>query len=243
MPKLNINQRYKDLIPLLSEDEFRSLEESILAQGCRDTIKIWNDTIVDGHNRYAICTKHDIPFRTSQVRIKSQSGAIVWIIDNQLGRRNLTSAARISLAMQKVEMLRKQDPGAKIHARKATAKLAGVSENTVYKYMKIRKIGEPGLVSQVESGEKKIGEAYGQLELTTRIVEELYNRDDMPGLENAYAALAVAGNIGGIGNLYRFIFDRAGLVGDKEERGVILKRLEKQLRGVEGLTDILTHSN
>jgi len=32
-------------------------EANILKNGCYDPIKIWNGTIVDGHNRYEICTK------------------------------------------------------------------------------------------------------------------------------------------------------------------------------------------
>ena len=237
MSQLKINQRYKDLIPPLSEDELRNLEESILAHGCRDAIKTWKNTIIDGHNRYNICAKHSIPFKTTQLRLKSQNDAIVWIIDNQLGRRNLTNAARIDLAAQKVDMLAKENPDGKINVRKATAKIAGVSENTVYKYMKIKKLGSPELVAQVDSGEKKIGAAYAQFMVTTRVVEEWYRNDETPGLNNTSAALGVIGNLGELGDLYRFMLGKAELLCMEEGREVVWKRLARQLRRVEGLVE------
>jgi hypothetical protein len=34
-------------------------------EGCRDALVLW-DVLVDGHNRYGICTKHGIAFKTIQ---------------------------------------------------------------------------------------------------------------------------------------------------------------------------------
>ena len=237
MSQLKINQRYKDLIPPLSDDELRNLEESILTHGCRDTIKIWKDTIIDGHNRYAICMKHGIPFKTTPVRFKSQGDAVVWIIDNQLGRRNLTNAARIDLAAQKIDMLAKENPDGVINVRKVTAKMAGVSENTVYKYMKIKQLGTPELIAQVDSGEKKIGAAYAQFMVTTRVVEEWYRNDETPGLDNASAAMGVVENMGELANLYRFMLGNAVLLCKEEGREAVCKRLARQLKRVEGLVE------
>ena len=62
--ELVIDSELSVLIPPLTPDEFTKLEDSILTEGCRDAIIVWGNVIVDGHNRYKICTKHGIPFGT-----------------------------------------------------------------------------------------------------------------------------------------------------------------------------------
>ena len=52
---------------------------------------MWNNTLVDGHNRYAILQKHpEIYFSTMPLRFENREEAIAWICRNQLGRRNLS---------------------------------------------------------------------------------------------------------------------------------------------------------
>ncbi len=94
LPVLKIDPEFKDLIRPLRRKEYLQLEENILDEGCRDPIIIWNDYIIDGHNRYAICTQHSVPFRTITKDFASKDEAIVWICKNQLGRRNITEETR-----------------------------------------------------------------------------------------------------------------------------------------------------
>ncbi len=42
-----------------------------------------------GHNRYQICSNHNIEFEAIEYEFGSEEDVIDWIIDNQLGRRNL----------------------------------------------------------------------------------------------------------------------------------------------------------
>jgi hypothetical protein len=44
---------------------------------------------VDGHNRYHICTKYDLPFQINYISFQDLEEAEIWIINNQMGRRNL----------------------------------------------------------------------------------------------------------------------------------------------------------
>ena len=89
---LKIDPEFKEKIPPLTEDEFSLLEQNILADGqVMVPLIIWNDTILDGHNRYRILQKHpDIPFKTFPKKFPDKYAAIAWICRNQLGRRNLT---------------------------------------------------------------------------------------------------------------------------------------------------------
>jgi len=173
--KLKISPEFKNLIPPLSDEELQQLEQNIIAEGkCRDAIKVWRGLIIDGHNRYAICQEHNIPYSVQKIRLASKTDAIVWIANNQLGRRNLTAAMKIEIACKKAEML-----GATTYARKQIAKDAGVSENTVHKYMKITGEGSAELIEQVRSGEVKIGAAHKALCMSTKTVEMLCSKSDV----------------------------------------------------------------
>ena len=61
----------------------------ILTEGCRDSLVTWNDFLIDGHNRFEICNKHNLSFRTINQDLPSRSDALIWVIDNQRGRRNI----------------------------------------------------------------------------------------------------------------------------------------------------------
>jgi hypothetical protein len=87
---IKIDQEFKNLIPPLTAEEFSQLEANVLQDGCRDSLVIWNGTLIDGHNRYAICTKHGLTFQTREKEFETREDVIDWIINNQLGRRNIT---------------------------------------------------------------------------------------------------------------------------------------------------------
>lgn len=85
-----IDQEFKSLIPPLSTEERRHLEENLLRDGCRDPLVVWNGTLIDGHNRHEICTRHGIIFEVEEMHFDSREDAMDWMDKNQLGRRNLT---------------------------------------------------------------------------------------------------------------------------------------------------------
>lgn len=92
-----IDNEFKGLIPPLTDEEYKGLEESILKDGCRDALVLWGEILVDGHNRYEICTRHNIPFKTVQKEFTSRDEVMLWMIDNQLARRNINKYARTTL--------------------------------------------------------------------------------------------------------------------------------------------------
>ncbi len=79
------------MIPPLESEERERLEQTILKEGCRDPLVIWKDhnILIDGHNRYFICTKQNIPFLTVEIELEDRNAVINWMINNQLARRNL----------------------------------------------------------------------------------------------------------------------------------------------------------
>ena len=92
MINLKIDPEFQNQIPPLTDDEYRQLEENILKEGkLLSPLIVWGNTLVDGHNRYAILQNHpEICFSTMPLRFESKEEVLAWICKNQLGRRNLT---------------------------------------------------------------------------------------------------------------------------------------------------------
>ena len=85
-----IDEQFKALLPALDAQTYAMLEESLLANGCMNPLVLWNGILIDGHNRYEICQKHEIPFETVDKEFGSRDEALIWIISTQVARRNLT---------------------------------------------------------------------------------------------------------------------------------------------------------
>jgi ParB-like chromosome segregation protein Spo0J len=100
MDKFKIDPEISKLIPPLATEELRGLELSIKQEGCRDALVVWCEkgVLLDGHNRYRICKKQGVPFRTTTISFTGSEEAKKWVIRNQLARRNLTDFQRIELA-------------------------------------------------------------------------------------------------------------------------------------------------
>lgn len=101
-----VNEELKAYIDPLTPDEDEALERSLLAEGCRDALVLWGQVLVDGHNRYRLCTKHGIPFQTVQnPRFQSLEDVHLWMIDQHLGRRSISDYQRGVLALRKREIV------------------------------------------------------------------------------------------------------------------------------------------
>lgn len=110
--QLRVDPEFRDKIPPLTEDEFKQLEQNILADGeIYEPIIVWNGTIVDGHNRYKIAQKHpEIPFKTREMNFPDKWAAFDWMYSKQLGRRNLSDENRTYI-IGKMYEARKQSIG------------------------------------------------------------------------------------------------------------------------------------
>jgi N6-adenosine-specific RNA methylase IME4 len=135
-----IDPEFKALLAPLSAEQYTGLEEDILDRGCLDTIKLWNDTIIDGHNRFSICMRHGVIFQTEDLEFDSREDVIEWMIRNQLNRRNQTpeqiSYFRGKLYEQKKKQGQRTDLtcGNNYHKSKTAQVIAddyGVTEKTI----------------------------------------------------------------------------------------------------------------
>jgi 16S rRNA G966 N2-methylase RsmD len=106
-----VDAEFAALIPPLSAEERQQLEENIVEHGgARDPLVVWSSkgklTVVDGHNRYEICTRLELPFDIEEMRFDHRDDAMLWMIDNQRGRRNLPAIERVRLEFRREEIYR-----------------------------------------------------------------------------------------------------------------------------------------
>ena len=209
MRELKIDEELAGLIPPLTEDEFSRLEQSILEEGCRDAIILWGNIIVDGHNRYRICTKHNIPFRTLQKEFATKDEVKLWMLQNQLSRRNLSDLARVEMVRKCEEavkaqaklrqqggqggiLLREKLPEAKLGKRATDelGELAGVSRKT-YEHATavLDKAPEP-VIEATRNKELSINAAYAVTKMPEEQQAEISKR-----IEQGESAKAVVSEV------------------------------------------------
>jgi site-specific DNA-methyltransferase (adenine-specific) len=117
---IKINEDFKRLIPALTQEEYKQLEDNILKEGIREKIITWDGYIIDGHNRYEISQKWNLDFETESKHFASELDAKIWMAYNQLGRRNLQDFVKGEL-MKTIEELERQK-GQQIYKEKAIFK-------------------------------------------------------------------------------------------------------------------------
>lgn len=178
---LTVDSEFRDLIPPLNEEELKLLEASLVADGCESPLIVWNGVIVDGHNRYAICRKHEIPFAIQEKNFSSRDDAMLWMLRNQLGRRNLNSYQRVELVL-KFEPLVKSAAEQRMLAGKVAnpvptlaqgqtkgktrdhlSEAAGVSHGTFAKAKKLVQSADEETKRELRAGKVTVNRAYTEL--------------------------------------------------------------------------------
>lgn len=171
---INIDAEFQSLIPALSAEEYKQLEENILHDGIRDALIVWNGVLLDGHNRYKIAQKHGLTYDVQEMNFDSRADAERWVILNQFGRRNLSAYDRSVLALRLKPIIaakakeRQAKAGrgedvpisAQAKTRDEIAKAAGVGHDTIAKVEKIEAKAAPEIKAAVKSGTMSINQAY-----------------------------------------------------------------------------------
>ena len=187
MRELKIDPELRDLLPPLTSEEYKQLEKNIVENGFDRNFPImeWQGFIVDGHNRYDICKKHNIEPIIGTLAYKTKEEVMEWMLDIQLGRRNLTPIQKIAITEKYRPIYEKQArenqlSGLKnqnnnvlvnlpkrqvnpINTSEKLASIANVSEKTYRMGAKILNSDNEKLKQEVLSGEKSINAGYKEL--------------------------------------------------------------------------------
>ena len=178
MTNLVIHPELKNLLPPLSEAEYTGLEKDITENGCLSAIVAWNETIVDGHNRYEICQKHGISFEVKQLEFETLDDAMLWAWTHQENRRNLAPFQKAELALKFKPQIEKQarerqrggqggvllcqTSDKAIDTKKELAKTAGISHDTMHKAEFLSKHADEETKEKLRQGKTTINREYKQ---------------------------------------------------------------------------------
>ena len=186
---MRIDEEFAALIPPLTDEEYKGLEASILAEGCRDALVCWGDVLVDGHNRYRICKAHGVSYDVVQKEFTDRNEVLLWMLHNQLGRRNLND-------FQRVEMVRKCEKAVKAQAeqrmlagksapmekfpqgtaRDELGEMAGVSGKTYEHATAVLDEAPQEIIEATRNNELSINAAYEVTKLPEEKQQEVSNR-------------------------------------------------------------------
>ena len=189
---IEIKQEFKDLIPPLTKEEFKQLENNCMSEGIREKILTWNGFIIDGHNRYEIATRWDLDFETENKHFDNEEAVKEWMILNQFGRRNLSNYQRSVLALELEDVFSKkakENQGKRndikqisaeskpIETRKELSKVASVSHDTIAKVKKIQEKAPEEVKAKLRTGEVSINAAYKEIKKEEKKAEKENERD------------------------------------------------------------------
>lgn len=190
MKELKIDPELRGLLPPLTDEEYKQLERNIVENGFDKNFPImeWNGYVVDGHNRYKICKEHNITdYVVGTLAYETKEEVMEWMLDIQLGRRNLSPIQRIAIAEKYRSIYEKQarenqlsglkqnkntvsqnsskriEPENKIDVRAKLAETAGVSTDTYSKGKKILDSDNEKVKEKVLSGEISINAGYNKI--------------------------------------------------------------------------------
>jgi len=194
---MQILQELEALIPPLTTEEYKQLERNILEEGIRDPLVTWNGILVDGHNRYRIAQEYDIDYVTVEKEFADMNAVKEWMVNNQLGRRNLPEFVRGELLSYVRNLLRdvgkeklieigktygeghKKEEGLSIidkashDTRKIFADKLGWSEGKTGMFDVVTKKAPEELKAKLRTGELSINQAYKEVKKEEKKAERV----------------------------------------------------------------------
>jgi hypothetical protein len=142
--QLKIDPEIQYLCEPLDQEASHLLEKDIDKNGCIDPIIYWKDqdTIVDGHNRFEICTRLGKEYNCIPMSFETKKDVMNYVIDHQLGRRNLSDLEKSYLRGRRYLTEKKvshrpssdelhQNDGVTGETAQKIAKQTGVSQATI----------------------------------------------------------------------------------------------------------------
>lgn len=160
--KPTVNKNLLSKFPPQTDQERETMTTSLKDNGCEKPIVVWLETneIVDGHNRFHVCEELGIPYDIKYKSFANEDAAIIYMYQEQLGRRSIPASIR-SKMMGDMLFLKRSQPGIRTgegDTAKKIAEAAGVSERTVYRGEAYAKALEAHPEKDREEIQKKVKE-------------------------------------------------------------------------------------
>ena len=197
LDQISLDPAFATLLDPGDADELFKLLEEIERDGFRDAVvvaRLPDGTLIliDGYRRYRIWSKNynSDPARAPKIiviDVPDRQAAELWIIRNQMCRRNLTDAQKIELALKYEPQIAKKandnrkggvrlksDEGQQsVDTNSVLSEIAGVSRDTFCKGKKAFKQGTPDLIQSLKLGKISVNAAACAADLPPDVQNEI----------------------------------------------------------------------
>lgn len=184
--ELKENKQFSQMVPEMTEVEYKDFLKSIEKDGVRQPIHILLDkTILDGRHRVRACKDLGIEEIQALVHNLDKDEAVAFVRDTAIERRNITVEQRVDIVLRSEELISelekeaksrmggdkkseeyKKSPGSREpngkRTNEAIADMAGTSKTSVVRMKKIKREA-PDIYEEVIQNKKAIGTAYNEL--------------------------------------------------------------------------------
>lgn len=116
MKELKINPRFEEFSPKKKKDDYDELEKSLLKNGyIVEKILTWHGYIIDGHNRYHICQKHNIPISDEFIEEvdfgsdATEIDAMEWMHTHHMASKELSIGEKLAMTEKLREAIREEN--------------------------------------------------------------------------------------------------------------------------------------
>jgi hypothetical protein len=112
MQSFKIDQEFKSYLPALTKEERSTLEAEIEKSQHIDPLVLLQlpgedePILGDGHTRFDIAEEKHLKIPTRKIELPSREAALLWIIQNQFGRRNATPEQKLYYLGKERELTR-----------------------------------------------------------------------------------------------------------------------------------------
>lgn len=189
--KITVRQDYLELVPRLSEEDHKRLEDSLKKDGQLIPITVnQKGEVLDGHTRFEICNRLKLlPIKFIVKSFETADDEMQFVVMTNLARRHLSKLQKIELAWPLYELEQKRalerenwrknqnlcvtDEKGKIvkitkkikegNAVQVFGKKIGMGKTIVAHSLFLKKYGSEELLNKVRSDEMSIGMAYDLL--------------------------------------------------------------------------------
>jgi len=198
--ELKISKKFEEALRKLTDNELTDLEKDLLQNGCTDPIITCDGVIVDGHNRYSICTKHNIAFDVKEISSRSESDCMKFIRQKQRARRNLTLGELQTIAKADEDVVKKAakkkqgndgkslNPNSeKVNTLEETAKKAHIGKDKQWKINYITKHGSATQIFEMNNEVRKVHAIWTEIK-----AQEKLEADALADYKEKIAALPKA---------------------------------------------------
>ena len=229
-----------ELLPPLSAEQLDALEADLIKNGCYAPIIVNEDmVIIDGHNRQALCEKHDLPYTMAVFSFEDLLEAKQWALDTQKGRRNLEKweLGKIALKLKpEIEAKARANQGTRtdlsatlpessdsVDTRKELAEAVGLGERTMGKVMQIDENAPEVIKEALDKKELSINKGYDLTRQLQDLPEEQREQAAAEALEYEKAKKelkkqdAEIDRRGKVANIFCKAYEKAALLTAAEE--------------------------